>query len=183
MALVSGPAGRLAARVRFRKVLVVWASLFAGGLSWYATRVGLRPDYLGAWLPAMVTTGLCIGLSWPGLGATAVSSLHPERVAGASALNQNARQVGGALGVAPLVVILGVLGALSLFRDLWWNAAVMAGSSGVACALLRPAPSSAARPLDPAPGSGTGLLPGMAGARLQATVAQAALAGLASQEH
>jgi len=66
VALVSGPAGRLAARVGFRKVLVVGASLFAVGLSWYATRVGLRPDYLGAWLPATVITGLGIGLTFPG---------------------------------------------------------------------------------------------------------------------
>ena len=41
------------------------------------------------------------------LSAAAVSSLHHERFAVGSAVNQTARQVGGALGVALLVVILG----------------------------------------------------------------------------
>ena len=81
--------------------------VFVGGLTWYATRVGLQPDYVGIWLPATLITGLGIGLTFPVLSAAAVSSLHPERFAVGSAVNQTARQVGGAFGVALLVVILG----------------------------------------------------------------------------
>ena len=85
-----------------------------------------------------------------------------------SAVNQTARQVGGALGIALLVVVIlgaphGALGTLSRLRDLWWYAAVIAGSSGVACGLPRP-PASAAQPLDAALGSGARPLPGVAGA-------------------
>ena len=64
------------------------------------------------------------------LSAAAVSSLHPERFAVGSAVNQTARQVGGAFGVALLVVILGTphtpVAALDNFRHLWWYAAAMA---------------------------------------------------------
>ena len=145
VAAVSWPAGRLAARVGFRPVLGAGAVLFAGGLASYATRVGVRPDYLGAWLPAVLVTGVGIGLTFPVLGAAAVSSLPPDRFAVGSAVNQTARQVGGALGIALLAVLLGAAStgpaALSHFRHLWWFAAAMAVASGLASLLLeRPAP-------------------------------------------
>jgi MFS family permease len=150
VAAVSGPAGRLAARVGFRRVLLAGTACFAGGLVWYATRIGLHPAYLARWLPATLITGLGIGLTFPVLSAAAVSSLHPERFAVGSAVNQTARQVGGAFGVALLVVILGTprtaVVALGNFRHLWWYAASMAVLSGLACSLLRPAlPASTRR--------------------------------------
>jgi EmrB/QacA subfamily drug resistance transporter len=142
VAAASGPAGRVASRVGFRRVLLVGIALFTGGLCWYATRVGLRPEYLATWLPATLITGLGIGLTFPVLSAAAVSSLHHERFAVGSAVNQTARQVGGAFGVALLVVILGsphsAAASLDHFRHLWWYAAAMAALSGSACCLLRP---------------------------------------------
>jgi EmrB/QacA subfamily drug resistance transporter len=149
VAVVSGPAGRIAARVGFRRVLLVGTACFAGGLVWYATRIGADPSYLARWLPATLITGLGIGLTFPVLSAAAVSSLHPERFAVGSAVNQTARQVGGAIGVALLVVILGTphtpAVALDNFRHLWWYAASMALLSGLACSLLRPGRATAPR--------------------------------------
>jgi EmrB/QacA subfamily drug resistance transporter len=149
VAAVSGPAGRFAARIGFRRVLVAGTACFAGGLVWYATRVGLEPAYLTRWLPATLITGFGIGLTFPVLSAAAVSSLHPERFAVGSAVNQTARQVGGAFGVALLVVILGApqtpMAALDNFRHLWWYAASMAALSGLACGLLRPLNATAYR--------------------------------------
>ena len=120
-------------------------SVFVAGLCFYATQVGLRPDYVAQWLPATLISGLGIGLTFPVLSAAAVSSLHPERFAVGSAVNQTARQVGGALGVALLVVILGAphgaVAALDHFRHLWLYAAGTAALSGLACTLLRPVPA------------------------------------------
>ena len=142
VAVVSGPSGRMAARFGFRRVLLAGFVVFVSGLAWYATRVGLRPDYVGVWLPATLITGLGIGLTFPVLSAAAVSSLHPERFAVGSAVNQTARQVGGAFGVALLVVILGVptgaSAALANFHQLWWYCAGMAALAGVLCTLLAP---------------------------------------------
>ncbi len=140
VAAVSGPAGRMATRFGFRRVLLTGFVVFVAGLCWYATRVGLRPDYASAWLPATLITGLGIGLTFPVLSAAAVSSLHPERFAVGSAVNQTARQVGGAFGVALLVVILGApttaVAALSSFHHLWWYCAATAALAGLLCTLL-----------------------------------------------
>jgi len=169
VAAVSGPAGRLASRVGFRRVLLVGTTCFAGGLVWYATRIGVHPAYLKHWLPATLITGLGIGLTFPVLSAAAVSSLHPERFAVGSAVNQTARQVGGALGVALLVVILGTphsaLAALGDFRHLWWYAASMAAASGLASSLLRRTDAAVSRPVTVNPEIATrrALVTGLAG--------------------
>jgi uncharacterized membrane protein YgdD (TMEM256/DUF423 family) len=104
----------------------------------YAVRVGAHPEYLTVWLPATLIVGLGIGLTFPVLGATAVSSLHPERYSVGSAVHQTARQVGGSIGVALLVVILGTARITSIahFKHLWWFAAGMVLASGAVCLLL-----------------------------------------------
>jgi EmrB/QacA subfamily drug resistance transporter len=141
VATVAGTAGRIAAKAGFRNILLVGSAFFAGGLGWYATRVGLEPHYLSEWLPATLITGLGIGLTFPVLSAAAVSSLPGDRFAVGSAVNQTARQVGGAIGVAILVVILGnphsPVAALADFRHLWIYGASMAVLSGLACGLFK----------------------------------------------
>ena len=97
--------------------------VFASGLVWCKLRVGVSPEYLPVWLPETLVVGLGLGLTFPVLTAAAVSSLHPKRFAVGSPVNQTARQVGGALGVAVLVAILGSptsrIEALASFRRLW----------------------------------------------------------------
>jgi EmrB/QacA subfamily drug resistance transporter len=140
VASVAGPAGRLAARIGFRPVLMAGTSFFTLGLLLFALRVGLHSDYLAVWLPATIVLGFGIGLTFPVLGATAVSSLQPERYAVGSAVNQTARQIGGAIGIAVLVVILGtpqnVTSALDNFHHLWYFSASMAAMSGLAVCFL-----------------------------------------------
>lgn len=142
VAVVAGPAGKMAGRYDFRRVLLTGFVVFTAGLAWYATHVGLHARYLEIWLPGTLVVGLGIGLTFPVLSAAAVSSLHAQRFAVGSAVNQTARQVGGALGVALLVVILGTptgaVDALAHFHHLWWFAAAMAASSGLVCCLLGP---------------------------------------------
>jgi len=79
--------------------------------------------------------GLGIGLTFPVLSAAAVSSLPPERFGVGSAVNQTARQVGGAIGIAILVAILGEpdtqRSALHAFQNMWLYAASMATLSGL----------------------------------------------------
>ena len=143
VALVSGPAGKLATRYGFRRVLMPGFAVFAAGLAWYATQVGPHPEYVAKWLPATIVVGLGIGLTFPVLGAAAVSSLHTSRFAVGSAVNQTSRQVGGALGVAVLVAILGpastAASSFDHFRHLWAYSASMAVVAGLIAGLLRPA--------------------------------------------
>jgi EmrB/QacA subfamily drug resistance transporter len=148
VAVVSGPAGRVASRIGFRPVLLAGFAVFAAGLCWYVVRVGIHPEYVTRWLPGTLVVGLGIGLTFPVLSAAAVSSLHPERFAVGSAVNQTARQIGGAVGIAFLVVIVGApssaTAALNAFHHLWLYGAVMATASGLVSSLLRPAVAAAA---------------------------------------
>jgi EmrB/QacA subfamily drug resistance transporter len=145
VAAVSRSAGRLAARHGFDRVLVIGLAVFAAGLIRYATRIGLLPHYVREWLPATIITGLGIGLTFPVLSAAAVSSLQPARFAVGSAVNQTARQVGGAIGIAVLVAILGTStgpgAALEHFRHLWLYAAGAALCAGLLSLMLRSARS------------------------------------------
>jgi EmrB/QacA subfamily drug resistance transporter len=134
VALVSGFAGRLAVRVGFRAVLLPGSLCFASGLLWFATSVGAEPAYLTQWLPGTLLIGLGIGLTFPVLSAAAVSSLPAHRFGVGSAVNQTARQVGGSIGIALLVLILGTPStraeALSHIHRLWLYGAAMAVLSG-----------------------------------------------------
>lgn len=138
VACVSSSAGKLANRVGFRTVLLCGSAVLATGLLLYALRVSLHPDYLSVWLPSTLLVGLGIGLTFPVLGATAVSSLDPEHFSVGSAVNQTARQVGGSVGIALLVVILGTstVPPIGDFRHLWEFAAGMSVLSGSLCLLL-----------------------------------------------
>jgi EmrB/QacA subfamily drug resistance transporter len=142
VALVSGFAGRAVARLGFRAVLLPGSACFALALVWFATRVGVEPAYLAAWLPGTLLMGLGIGLTFPVLSAAAVSTLPPERFGVGSAVNQTARQVGGAVGVAILVTILGrptdAAAALAGFERLWIYGALMAALSGAVATALQP---------------------------------------------
>ena len=143
VALVAGPAGKLATRVGFRPVIFTGSVLFATGLAWYASVIGTTPEYLTQWLPGTLVVGLGIGLTFPVLSAAAVSSLPASRFAVGSAVNQTARQVGGAVGVAVLVAILAnpasPQAALPHFQHLWVFSCAMAAAAGVISLLLRPA--------------------------------------------
>ncbi len=148
VAVVSGTAGKLAARFGFRRILIIGFSIFTFGLVWYVWRVNVHPEYVKEWLPGTLIVGLGIGFTFPVISAAAVSSLEPARYSVGSAVNQTARQIGGAIGVAILVVILGtpasLTAALENFRHLWIFAASTATIAGVMCAFLgRPAPHAA----------------------------------------
>lgn len=147
VALVSGFAGRMAARVGFRAVLLPGSICFAAGLLWFAIIVGAEPAYLSQWLPGTLLVGLGIGLTFPVLSAASVSSLPAHRFGVGSAVNQTARQVGGSIGIALLVVILGTPSthaeALSHFHWLWLYGAAMAALSGAIATQLGPSDAHA----------------------------------------
>lgn len=140
VAVVSGFAGRAATRYGFRAILLPGTAFFALGLMWFATQLGTEPEFLSQWLPGTLLVGLGIGLTFPVLSAAAVSSLPSDRFGVGSAVNQTARQVGGAIGIAILVAILGKPAtpseALAAFERLWCYAAGMAALSGSIGVLL-----------------------------------------------
>ncbi len=106
-AAVARPAAAVAARIGARWVLFVGGLVWAGGVLWLITQVGLTPDYVGEWLPAMVILGIGAGITFPVVGGAAVAEIPGGRFATGTGLNSVARQLGAVLGVSLLVAIVG----------------------------------------------------------------------------
>jgi NTE family protein len=98
--------GQLANRVGFRLPLTAGTVCMASGLVLSARAFGGQQFEL-RWVPIAVLIGVGIGLCYPLLGAAAVAGLDARHLAAATALNQCARQLGAALGVATTVAVLG----------------------------------------------------------------------------
>ena len=149
MAIIAGPAGKFAGRVGFRPVLLFGATCFAIGLASYIALVDRHART--TWrrgCPARCSSGVGVGFTFPVLSAGAVSSLPPARFAVGSAVNQTARQIGGALGIAVLVALIGsqrqLADPLDGFQQLWAFAATTALASGVIGSFIpRPTPHEA----------------------------------------
>ncbi len=104
---VAAPASVAVRRWGHRAVVVPGALIWALGVAFFATQLGVSPDFIGAWLPGMVILGVGAGLTFPTLSGAAVESVPGPRFAVATSLNAVARQIGAALGVAVLIAIVG----------------------------------------------------------------------------
>jgi MFS transporter, DHA2 family, methylenomycin A resistance protein len=91
-------AGRLVGRIGPRWPMVAGLLIAAGGLGLLAT------DRL---LVASVLWGLGLGLLTPAVVATAMGAVEPDRAGLAAAVNNTARQAGGAIGIAAAGAIAG----------------------------------------------------------------------------
>lgn len=99
--------GRLAATHGHRPFLIVGGLIYAASGLWLLTVPGIEPHYLAHWLPALVLSGIGVGLVMPSLAGAAVNRLPAEHYAVGSAVNQATRQIGSVLGVAITVLLLG----------------------------------------------------------------------------
>jgi len=99
--------GRLVGRLGHRPFLVGGALLYACSGLWLMLVPGTQPDYLRDWLPGLLMSGVGVGLVLPSLAGAAVSRLPAEHYAVGAAFNQATRQIGGVLGVAITVGLLG----------------------------------------------------------------------------
>jgi EmrB/QacA subfamily drug resistance transporter len=118
-------AGRI--RARFGRLVPALAgTLFMAVCSGYwLLFCGATPDYAAGFLPGMIVMGISAGLTQAPLFAAA-GTLPPDRATTGSAVLNMARQVGSAVGVAVVVVILGTGAAHSVteFHRVWAAEAV-----------------------------------------------------------
>ena len=139
VAVLSRSTGAWAAKVGYRRPLVVGSLTFAAAQLWCTVFMPLQPDYVGRWLPATLLGGLGVAMVFPVLSAAAVAGLPMERFGVGGAVNQTARQLGGVVGVALLVAILGtpttLEAALDGFRDVWLLCAVASLTAGAISSL------------------------------------------------
>lgn len=121
-AVVASRLGPLADRYGYRWFVVPGALVWAGAYLWYHQQVGLEPAFWAEWMPGQVLSGIGVGATLPLLGSAALAAVPGGRYATASAVVSSARQLGGVLGIAVLVVILGEptpATAVAVLRDGW----------------------------------------------------------------
>jgi NTE family protein len=121
-AVVAARLGPLADRYGYRAFVVPGALVWAGAYVWYHQQVGLEPAFWSQWLPGQVLSGIGVGATLPLLGSAALAAVPGGRYATASAVMSSARQLGGVLGIAILVVILDnptPATAVTAFRHGW----------------------------------------------------------------
>lgn len=146
VAVLSGPAGRLAGRHGYAPVLVAGGLTFAAGLGWFVAFAGEDAAFLSHWLPGSLLVGVGVALSFPVLSAAAVADLPAERFGVGGAINQTARQIGAVVGVAVLIAVIGTptstAQALDRFRAAWIvSIVVVLASAAVSTRHRRPEPA------------------------------------------
>jgi EmrB/QacA subfamily drug resistance transporter len=144
-AAVAAPiGGRLSDRYGQRVVAVPGGLLFAAGALLFALGMGEQPSYVVDFLPATLLTGTGVGLSFAAFGSAAVAELPRNRYATGGAISNCFRQIGAALGISALLVVLGTQSAtdsLSDYQRAWALMALtgaLAGLTGLALGRVRP---------------------------------------------
>jgi EmrB/QacA subfamily drug resistance transporter len=133
VALLARPAGRVAARLGYRPVLLVGATSWAVASAAFALAVGPSAHWATHWLPAALLTGVAIGLTLPVQSGAAAASLPATRFGVGSAINASFRQLGAVLGVSLVVALVGDTRTATTadYHHLWWTLAALGLASGL----------------------------------------------------
>jgi EmrB/QacA subfamily drug resistance transporter len=119
-ALFAVNAGRISARFGRTRPAVAGPAFMALSAAWWIVAVPAHPSYATTFLPGLLLAGISAGLTQAPLFAAA-GTLAPDRATTGSAVLNMSRQVGSAIGVAVVVVLLGTTSAHALgdFRHVW----------------------------------------------------------------
>ncbi|MFI0481140.1 MFS transporter [Actinomadura sp. 9N215] len=130
---VSWAAGRLAAAVGVRRLLVTGLTLLTVGMAWL-TRIAADADYFTDLLPALLLAGLGFGVCGPSLQIGALSGVTESESGLASGLLETMREIGGAAGVAAVSTVLVAGTGLDGFHTAFAAIGVLAGLGAVIAA-------------------------------------------------
>ncbi|RZS30359.1 EmrB/QacA subfamily drug resistance transporter [Herbihabitans rhizosphaerae] len=127
-------AGRLAAAVSVRRLLVIGLALLTVGMVWL-TRVPADADYVSDLLPTFLLAGLGFGLCVPSLQIGALSGVTESESGLASGLIETMREIGGAAGVAAVSTVLVAGTGLAGFHTAFAAIGVLAGLGAITAAI------------------------------------------------
>jgi EmrB/QacA subfamily drug resistance transporter len=144
-------AGRLIARIGTGMVAAGALLLIVAAGLWATFALPTEPSFLTFWLPCGTLVSIGMGAVTTALSTAAALSVGPLRFAGATGLNQTSRQVGGALGIAAMTVLLrsGTTSADDFARS-YAFCTILAGAATLVVAVTliqwrgRPAPGASA---------------------------------------
>nr|CTQ98750.1 transmembrane efflux protein [Kibdelosporangium sp. MJ126-NF4] len=127
-------AGRFAATVGVRRLLVIGLAIGTVGVVWL-TRVPADADYLTDLLPSFLLVGLGFGLCGPPLQIGALSGVAESDSGVASGLIETMREIGGAAGVAAVSTVLVAGTGLGGFHIAFVAVGVLVGLGAVTAAI------------------------------------------------
>ena len=104
VAISSGIASQLFARIGTRPIIVVGALLGAGGVYWLS-RIPVHGSYLADLLPGLMIMSIGLGFVFVGVNTAANAGVPEDKAGLAAALINTSTWVGGALGLAIFSVV------------------------------------------------------------------------------
>jgi EmrB/QacA subfamily drug resistance transporter len=122
-------------------VAAIGSLLMGGGGVLIGATLGTDPAYATEVLPGWLIIGAGVGLAIPTIVAAGTSGLAAHQTSTGSAVVQMARQIGSALGVAALIIVLGTAtgaAAVDRFADAWYWAGGFALVGAVAALAINP---------------------------------------------
>ena len=137
--------GRARGRVGPGTLTVLGATLMAAGGLVIAATLPSHGNFLGYWLPLGLAVGAGMGMVTTGTSTAAAMSLPPTAFAAGTGLNQAARQVGGALGIATLATLIrsGASGQPATFEHVYLFCSLLVIGAAVVGLGLRSRPVAA----------------------------------------
>jgi EmrB/QacA subfamily drug resistance transporter len=100
-------AGRLMDRRGHRVVMAPAALAFVASMLWLRTRAGDDAQVLLVWIPAAVLAGITNAVCFPGVNSAATRTAPPERLGVTAGIIQTLIRVGGAVGSALGIALVG----------------------------------------------------------------------------
>ena len=122
--------GRWMEKYGHRVVMVPAAGCMTAGCLWLALMAGPERDLALVWFPAAALIGLGVGTAFPGANSAIAYGLAPSQLGLAAGTVQTLIRIGGAVGVAIGVAMLG--DQSSDYDTFYVVMAVMVGLAGVA---------------------------------------------------
>jgi len=156
-AVASVITGRRSAAGNQRLPVVAGALLTAAAGIWLVLALDREPAFLSIWLPAGLIAGLGMGACVTGLSSAVATAVAPTHFAAAAGLNLSARQVGGALGIAVLTLILeaDVVPGINTYLDVFLFSSLTFIASGLAGLRLAGRARDSAEPTGVSAGEGS----------------------------
>ncbi len=147
-AVVGLVAGRLAERVGTRRIIGYGALLPAAGMLWQSVFLADEPHYLTSILPGALLFNLGWGIVYAPTTALAMRGVAEAQMGQASAMLSSLRYLGGGLGVATAIAIVGNAEVIPLddFHRAFRAIAVMALLSGLVILVRLRVPVELRRP-------------------------------------
>ncbi len=127
---VSFGTGRIMERFGHRVVMVPAAGCIAVGCLWVALFAGPEREWAAVWFPAVLLMGFGVGTVFPGVNSAIAFGVPPSQLGLAAGTVQTVIRIGGAVGVAAGVAILG--GDLADYNTFFTVLAIIFGVAGVA---------------------------------------------------